>query len=593
MNGNYNTLAICLPCKSPLSTWSLALWRTCCDCYWRMPCIYLVRFFQCMHTYTASGTQAFKRVCFHSAPSHLSLSTMDPTHPLSSGDAWNRLCDVVEYSGIFDSEKRQPHSKCMVDTRVALRGSLRELLDRHDQTNIWLNGLAGVGKTSIAFTIAEEMKRAGRLAATFFFSHKHAQGATEIIPTIAYQLALTFPRIRDDITRAVENDGILLSSDKSRGDQMRELIINPLHTLKFRQETPYAIIIDALDECFSAEEAARLVALLTDTLSGPDLPIIHLIFTSRPEGHIRTAMQASVHEISLTTRDDDTIQDVRLFLRVSLDKIRTSRPAVFGHPPKPWPSHDEFETLAFKTGGLFVYAAMAINFISATGHHPRQRLDLLLREKSTVGADIDQLYRQIIATSENPLAHCRMLASIIQLFRPLSLIQLQGLFHEDQETLAVTLEVFSPVILNPPDNVGTVEIYHASLRDFIRDPTRSKDFHVDDAHAHEHLARCCLDFLTREATDGPEYSYARVVWDHHLALAHHGSDIRKRFALFTKGPFFASAHDLNFRISLLNMREICLSLKWIRNPSDIAAAWRVIKALRRVEKKARRRDENV
>jgi hypothetical protein len=271
-------------------------------------------------------------------------------------------------------------------------------------------------------------------------------------------------------------------------------------------------------------------------------------------------MQASVHEISLTTRDDDTIQEISFFLRVSLDKIRTSRPVVFGHPPKPWPSHDEFETLLFKAGGLFVYAAMAINFISATGHHPRQRLDLLLREKSTVGADIDQLYRQIIATSEIPLAHCRMLASIIQLSAPLSLIELQDLFHEDQETLAVTLEVFSPVILNPPDNVGAVEIYHASLRDFIRDPMRSKDFHVDDAHAHEHLACCCLDLLIGEATDRQAYYYACAVWGSHLTRAYHSSCVRKRFALYTKRPFFASEHDISSQYDLLRMRKICLSL---------------------------------
>jgi hypothetical protein len=87
-------------------------------------------------------------------------------------------------------------------------------------------------------------------------------------------------------------------------------------------------------------------------------------------------MQAGIHEISLTTRNNDTVQDVRFFLRVSLDKIRINRPAVFGQPPKPWPSEDEFETLAFKAGGLFVYAAMVIIFISTTGRHPKQRLDL-------------------------------------------------------------------------------------------------------------------------------------------------------------------------------------------------------------------------
>ncbi|KAG2340883.1 hypothetical protein BDR05DRAFT_991350 [Suillus weaverae] len=162
-----------------------------------------------------------------------------------------------KYSGIFDSEYRQPHSRCMENTRVALRKSITQVLDQRDRTNIWLNGLAGVGKTSIAFTIAEEMKAAKRLAATFFFSHKHAQKAAVIIPTIAYQLALAFPRIREDIVKVIENDDSLLSPGKSHADQMRELVIKPLEILRFREE-PYAIIIDALDECFSSDEATRL-----------------------------------------------------------------------------------------------------------------------------------------------------------------------------------------------------------------------------------------------------------------------------------------------------------------------------------------------
>ncbi|KAG2047799.1 hypothetical protein BDR06DRAFT_845838, partial [Suillus hirtellus] len=161
---------------------------------------------------------------------------------------WRSLCNVIEHSGIFNSDKCQPHLRCMENTRVKLWLSLRRLLHRRDQTNVWLNGCAGIEKTSIAFTVAEEFKRAGRLAATFFFSHKHTQIAGKIIPTIAYQLALTFPCIRGDIIQAIEKDEFLLLFEKSRVDQMRELIINPLHTLRFRQERPYVIIIDALDE---------------------------------------------------------------------------------------------------------------------------------------------------------------------------------------------------------------------------------------------------------------------------------------------------------------------------------------------------------
>lgn len=484
----------------------------------------------------------------------------------------------------------------MDNTRVALRESIREVLDRHDRTNVWLNGLAGVGKTSIAFTVAEEMKRVGRLAATFFFSHKHAQGTGQIIPTIAYQLALTFPRIRGDITKAIEQDEVLLSSEKSRIDQMRELVIKPLHVLRFRQETPYAIIIDALDECFSTEEAARLVALFTETLSGPDLPTIHLVFTSRPEAHIRTAMSADVRHISLTTRDADIVQDVRYFLRASLDNIRTSHSAVFGWPPMPWPSENEFETLAFMAGGLFVYAAMVINFLSPVGHHPQQRLDLLLRERSNASADIDQLYRQIIATSENPRLHCRMLASVINLVQPLPLRDLQELFHADRESLAVMLEAFSPVILNPPDGSGNVEIYHASLHDFMADRGRSAQYHVDAAEAHEYLACRCLDLVIQtEPPYGGALRYARYWWGTHLSKAYPSREIRQRLAWFKRDNLrrlvTVAEQDQSLRDLIVNLREArkaCFSWKWIRNLSDIVAAWRIVKASRKVHKRVKK-----
>ncbi|KAG1740005.1 hypothetical protein EDB19DRAFT_1908602 [Suillus lakei] len=480
----------------------------------------------------------------------------------------------------------------MDDTRVALRESLRLVLDQHDRTNIWLNGLAGVGKTSIAFTVAQEMKSNRRLAASFFFSRQHAQHATMFIPTIAYQLALAFPRIKADIVKAIEEDEMLLSSEKSRRDQMQELIIKPLYPLQFSKETSYVMVIDALDECFSTEEAVRLVELLIESLSGPHLPNIHLLFTSRPQTRIRAAMhaamQAGVHEIPLTTGDEATLRDVRVFLRVSLDNIRTNRPDVFGRPAVPWPSEDEFKTLVCTAGGLFVYAALAISFISAAGHPPQQRLDHLLRESPAgVNADINQLYRHILASSENPIVHCQMLTCITHIYRPLSLEKLQDLFSEDKESLAVMLEVFSPVILNPP--VGNVEIYHTSLFDFMENPRRSRQYFVDRARAHEYLACCCLKSLMRKSPMTNDYAFDR--WHYHLSLAYPSNELRNLLALFTKKELqclvvFAEQGGASSHLvgPLDSARQTCLSSKWIKSLSDITVGWRIAKASRKVDK---------
>ncbi|KAG1740638.1 hypothetical protein EDB19DRAFT_1708092 [Suillus lakei] len=316
-------------------------------------------------------------------------------------------------------------------------------------------------------------------------------------------------------------------------------------------------------------------------------------------------MHSDVYEILLATCDEDTIQDVRYFLRASLDDIQNSRPVIFGQPPTPWPSDDEFEKLACTAGGLFVYAAMAINFISPAHHHPKQRLDLLLREKSTVSADIDQLYRQIIATSGDPVARCHMLASFIHLRKPLPLAELQEFLHTDQESLAMMLEAFSPVILNPSDGVGYIEIYHASLRDFMNDPLRSKEYHVNDARAHEYLACCCLDFFVRKEPMEPSdqwfglsmFSLARGgyqlgCWVEHLSRAYPSSKLRNLFALFTKKTlrrWVSSTTDtvmLRFLYhNLVIAKETCVSLTWIKGPSDIVVGWRIHKALRKAVKR--------
>jgi hypothetical protein len=165
-----------------------------------------------------------------------------------------------------------------------------------------------------------------------------------------------------------------------------------------------------------------------------------------------------------------------------------------------------------------------------------------------------------------------MLAIHTQLLEPLQLVDFQDLFHEDQETLAVTLEVFSSVILSPPDGVGSVEIYHASLLDFLRNPLRSKHCHVDDAYAHEHLAVCSLDLLIRYAgygrfrqqhgdEDRSEYDYAHDSWAVHLSCAYPSSKFRNRLALLMKGAVFASRQDLSSQYySLRRARDTCLSL---------------------------------
>jgi hypothetical protein len=116
----------------------------------------------------------------HSCPSRfLILLTVLP----SLEGTWARLAQVTIKGAQYDSRERQPHPKCLEGTRVDLLKYIHRLLDEEKKNQlIWLHDTAGVGKSAVAFTVAnrlkglkvtEETSVEKRLAGTFFFSCKH------------------------------------------------------------------------------------------------------------------------------------------------------------------------------------------------------------------------------------------------------------------------------------------------------------------------------------------------------------------------------------------------------------------------------------
>jgi len=139
--------------------------------------------------------------------------------------------------------------------------------------------MAGVGKSAVAFTIADRMRGLNvteerpeekRLAGTFFFSRKYTKRCMTgyFFATLVYQLANNFPSIRGDVINAISNDPSLLNPGKSLLDQMEVLFLEPLRRLKPRLDThpPVVFVVDALDECTSEAETTNLIALLGQAL---------------------------------------------------------------------------------------------------------------------------------------------------------------------------------------------------------------------------------------------------------------------------------------------------------------------------------------
>lgn len=146
----------------------------------------------------------------------------------------------------------------------------------------WMNGMAGTGKTTIAFTFCELLQEKSLLGANFFCSRAVAECSDirRIVPTIAFQLARSSPQFGMAIVDAMKADFRLRSSPQ---EQLKQLIQEPFRCISDPIRDTLVIIIDALDECSNnAAEIRSFLEMIRDGFAHHDLPLKVLI-TSRPE----------------------------------------------------------------------------------------------------------------------------------------------------------------------------------------------------------------------------------------------------------------------------------------------------------------------
>ncbi|EEB99000.1 hypothetical protein MPER_01391 [Moniliophthora perniciosa FA553] len=117
----------------------------------------------------------------------------------------------------------------------------------------WLYGAAGVGKSAIAQTLAEEHIRA-RLAAAFFFARNDPtrDNLAPFVASIVYQFAKScqlWSMLGPKIIEAIREDPMILNSTVE--NQFQKLIVEPCSQMAGAEweDSPNVIIIDGLDEC--------------------------------------------------------------------------------------------------------------------------------------------------------------------------------------------------------------------------------------------------------------------------------------------------------------------------------------------------------
>ena len=397
----------------------------------------------------------------------------------------------VSLGAIHNSAERYPPPNCHADTRKAVRQIIIDWVrsESSGSSFFWLYGPAGAGKTAILQAIAEFLcslpETDQNFGGSFFFSRgkNGRDGGHFLFSTIAYQLALKVPGLRQHVNRIMGSDPTLHT--KSMDVQLQTLIIDAFKYLSPLPQCSYLVIIDGLDECNDKASQQLILRLLCETITVHKLPLRFLI-GSRPESHIRASFdQESLYTITQRVVLDETFdpgRDIQVFLQDGFAKICAENP-ILSHVEKPWPREGIIDLLVQRSSGQFIYAATVLKFVGADFCSPTKQLDLVLKPDSTAFSDLDHLYTQILSVYPSTVNVVQVLGIITIASRRDLAEVFEDIFGMEEGELKLVLRGLSSLL---EDNNGRdlkkeiiPRFAHASFSDYLFNSRRSGPFHVN------------------------------------------------------------------------------------------------------------------
>src|SRR5258708_2653390 len=302
----------------------------------------------------------------------------------------------------YDTNRLGAPSSCLEGTRVEILRTIMEWPKRPitdvSSPVYWVNGLAGIGKSTIARTVAEQAQDSGLPLATFFFTRHTAalSNAKLFVTSIAFRLAEIFPDFMESICGALKAEGDL--HEKSLDTQFTALLFQPLRSLALTQ--PLLLVVDALDECVPKDAETILRNVISRCTQ---VPALRILITSRPENHITSLFKwaNSIQKVILHDIENVVISsDIQHYLECQLKGICEDHK--FPRVPPGWPSSEDLTALVDKAGKLFIWAATAVKFIGDSHIlNPVKQLQIILGKtvsSQDPHAELGVLYQMVLSS---------------------------------------------------------------------------------------------------------------------------------------------------------------------------------------------------
>ena len=358
-------------------------------------------------------------------------------------------------------------------------------------TIFWLYGMPGLGKTSVANSLCDRLRKSGNLGGSFICKHDNSslREPEAVLSTLIAMLVRVWGPFRKCVAKVL-HDEPLINPQSTPG----ELLLKPLKLLKKHPPRPLVLVIDALDECGKHNTRRPLLTCLVEACS-----LVHwlkIIVTSRPERDIKSFFDThNVANLDLAA-DDLASKDIRLFTERRMTSVATQR-----NLPSDWPGEESVNKIVERAGGLFIFVETLYRIVDVP-EPARLLAQVLGGESQEADTGLHQLYSMAITSriAQPTPAFYSILRAIVVVSanRPLCDETLAKLIKLEPQVVSSWVDELGSLLYRDHSSKGGIRVRHLSILEFLMGSTCPSEFQVDLNVANSELARCCLETMVKE-----------------------------------------------------------------------------------------------
>ncbi|KAG9091010.1 POC1 centriolar protein A, partial [Ceratobasidium sp. 370] len=393
-----------------------------------------------------------------------------------------------------------PSRACLDGTRVEIVEDIVGWCKRSDASDrlLWVHGQAGLGKSTIAASVCQQLESLGLLACSFFCKRDDPEqrDPQRLLTTIIRSLAHQHDLYAKALVAVIQQDSSICGSPVET--QYNKLIVDLFKQPELStSNSEFVVVVDALDECGDNDTRRKMLGQLYGMTRS--VAWLKIVVTSRPDRDTTEYFDRAVSNHDYSTRNVHNYEasdDIQAFVD---QRLRES--GKYDLLPA-----DTSSKLAKMADGLFIWAQTACEFILNTKRSPSARLRTLFQTSQPT--TLDTLYTTTIEASMDSdgederelIRQCLGAIIVCSKRRPLSISTLCGLLGNrvDEGEMESVVRSLGAVLYTDSKDGGAVRVYHPSFADYMTSPARSKRFCVDIPKLNSKLAEGCLETMSAQ-----------------------------------------------------------------------------------------------